>query len=72
MSEPTIVNDAASNPQRVRTAAGEVFNYSLYEKIAAEKYLKAKSAQANPFLCLRMGAFISPNAHGDHGANGTT
>jgi hypothetical protein len=58
-----IVQNAASAPQRAKTAAGEVETHKLAELIAAEKFLAAKRV-SNPLLALRIGSFVPPTANG--------
>lgn len=64
MSELDRLAQAASSPRRARTAAGEVETHDLSEQIAVDRYLSAKRV-TNPFLALRVGTFVPPNALGD-------
>ena len=58
------IEKSAFAPRRARTAAGEVEQHMLIDQIAADRYLAAKKV-SNPFLALRIGTFVPPNALGD-------
>jgi hypothetical protein len=61
----TRLEQAAAAPRRARTAAGEVEQHMLQDQIAAHRYLASARVQ-NPFLALRIGTFVPPNALGDY------
>jgi len=65
MSENTDrLAQAAAAPRRARTAAGEIETHTLPDQIAADRYVSAKKI-TNPFLALRVGSFVPPNALGN-------
>lgn len=56
------LEQAASQPQRVRTDAGEVETHDLESIIAADKYLSAKAAAKTKSRGLRFNKLEPPGA----------
>lgn len=60
------IADAAVNPKRVRTDAGEAESHNLKEMIEADKYLSGRSAvtqsETRRHRGLRFNAIIPPGA----------
>ena len=56
------LEQAAQQPRRVRTDAGEVENHDLKEMIEADKYLSGKSAAASKTRGLRFNRLEPPGA----------
>ena len=54
------LKNAAQQPKRVRTDAGEVEAHDLEQQIAADKYLAAKAAASAPGRGLRFNKLIPP------------
>lgn len=56
------LEEAAKNPRRVRTDAGEVESHDLDKIIEADKYLTAKKAAATKSRGLRFNQILPPGA----------
>ena len=56
------LKQAAQQPKRVRTDAGEVEAHDLREQIAADKYLASKAAMSSAGRGLRFNKLIPPGA----------
>lgn len=56
------LEEAAKNPRRVRTDAGEVENHDLDKIIEADKYISAKKAAATKSRGLRFNTILPPGA----------
>lgn len=54
--------EAAAQPRRVRTDAGEVENHDLKQIIEADKYLSAKAAAASKSRGLRFNKLEPPGS----------
>jgi len=52
------IKEAAKNPQRVRTDAGEVEAHPLPDQIEADKYLAAKAAASTKSRGLRFNQIV--------------
>lgn len=56
------LEEAAKNPRRVRTDAGEVESHDLDKIIEADKYITAKKAAATKSRGLRFNQILPPGA----------
>lgn len=57
-----VVEEALSEPKRVRGDQGEVENHSLKDKIEAARFLRSESVAENPHRAIRFARIKPPGA----------
>ncbi len=57
------IEEAARNPKRVRTDAGEVEQHDLSKMVEVDKYLASKKGAANKYRGLRFTKMNPPGAN---------